>query len=112
MVALLLALVATMTPFVADPDRAHAQTAASITVGGKAVSGFALGTYDYTANPITGVERDHSHTVSASAVSGSRVHSIRYAHGHYCFYQCRRRNRFHDPPRHCCTRRQRAAASE
>ncbi|MYC08378.1 MAG: cadherin-like beta sandwich domain-containing protein [Chloroflexi bacterium] len=77
--ALLLALVATMTPFVADPDRAHAQSAASITVGGKAVSGFAVGTFDYTANP-TRVSSGTTHIqVNASAVSGSRVHSIRYA---------------------------------
>ena len=77
--ALLLALVAAMTPFVADPERAHAQAAASITVGGQAVSGFALGTYDYTANPIR-VSSGTTHiSVSASAVSGSRVHSIRYA---------------------------------
>ena len=77
--ALLLALVAAMTSFVAEPDRAHAQSAASITVGGKAVSGFAVGTFDYTANPIR-VSSGTTHiSVSASAVSGSRVHSIRYA---------------------------------
>ena len=77
--ALLLALVAAMTLFVAEPDRAHAQAAASITVGGQAVSGFAVGTYDYTANPIR-VSSGTTHiAVRASAVSGSRVHSIRYA---------------------------------
>ena len=73
--ALLLALVAAMTPFVAERNVAHAQTAASITVGGERI---AIGTeFEYTGPRVSS---GTSHiSVSAGAGPGSRVHSIRYA---------------------------------
>ena len=76
MAALLLALVATMTPFVAEPEVAHAQTVSSITVGGKAIE-FASGTYAET-DPVRVSSGTTSIAVSAGLGAGSRVHSFRY----------------------------------
>ena len=65
--ALLLALVAAMTPFVAERNVAHAQTAASIPVGGERIT---IGT-EFRVHRSSGVERDLSHT--GQRRSGARV---------------------------------------
>ena len=78
---LLLTLVATMTLFVAEPDRAHAQAMpqlGSLAVGGNAIGGFVSGTYIYTASPVRVSSATSRITVSAGAGAGSRVQAIKY----------------------------------
>ena len=85
--ALLLALVATMTSFVAEPDRAQAQTAAglsSLTVGGQqiAINGAdgATPTYDHTGNIIRVSSGTGSIGVSATPQTSTYKVEIRYGH--------------------------------
>ena len=83
--ALLLALVAAMTPFVAEPDRAHAQTPtglSSLSVGGNqiAISGAdgTTPTYDHTSNIIRVSSGTGSIGVSATPRTSTHRVEVRY----------------------------------
>ena len=86
MVALLLALVATMTPFVADPDRAYAQAPtglASLSVGGKQIAIAPDGVADYTHNEAADIIRVSSgtDTVNVSATQRISTHIVEIRYG-------------------------------
>ena len=83
--ALLLALVAAIALFVAEPDRAQAQTAAglsSLTVGGKQIALTVDGTatYDHTSNIIRVSSGTGSIAVSATPQTSTYKVEIRYGH--------------------------------
>ena len=77
--ALLLAIVAAMTPFVDGQNIAHAQTATGITVGGKAVANFDADRHNYTGSPIRVSSTTTHISVSASPGAAASLHSIKYS---------------------------------